>query len=121
MNARLRLGAPIETSSVKAQLPLRSPAIRAAELTGDGELVVTVTQSENAYSALRNVALWFKKAQGKVSNKDARTALKSTLGAIEAADYLGAVAGHYGALRQTIEGSILAIRNAHGTHCRCRG
>jgi len=89
-----------------------------ASLTSDSELVAEVKNSGDAYGALKTMNSWMKQ-DGKEVSDDSRKAMRRALAAIEAADYLQVVAGHYDELRDTLKGSIVAVRDAHGRHCRC--
>ena len=97
---------------------LQNLVVETARLTSNGDLVSEVKEAENAYDALKVMNSWMKK-DGKEMNGDSRKAVRRALGAIEAADYLQVVAGHYGALNDTLKGSIIAVRDAHGRHCKC--
>ena len=92
--------------------------VNVASLTSDSELVAEVKDANDAYAALKTMNSWMK-ADGKEISDDSRKAIRRALAAIEAADYLQVVSGHYDELRDTLKGSIIAVRDAHGRHCRC--
>jgi len=110
------------TNTAAPQKPqLQALISRLAALTDDGALKDDVAQSPSPYATLKVMSAWLKKKKDPPLAKDQTAALRRALGAIEAAEYLGLVAGQYQDLRNTIEGSIVAIRDAHGAHCRCGG
>ncbi len=97
---------------------LKDLVVNVASLTSDSELVAEVKDANDAYAALKTMNSWMK-ADGKEISDDSRKAIRRALAAIEAADYLQVVSGHYDELRDTLKGSIIAVRDAHGRHCRC--
>ena len=113
---------PISLAQAKpgSDTSLQSMVVTTAQLTSDGDLESEVKGAENAYDSLKVMNAWLKK-NGKEMNEDSRKAIRRALAAIEAADYLEVIAGHYGALNDTLRGSIVAVRDAHGRHCKCDG
>jgi hypothetical protein len=47
--------------------------------------------------------------------------IRRALSAIEAADYITTVAGHYAGLRHALIGSMTTLREAHAGSCICGG
>ena len=88
-------------------------------MTGDSETIAAVGQAESNYKALSTLASWSKKRKDNPLSKDSLGAIRRALGAIEVAEYLSTVAGQYQDLNNTIGGSMVGIRDAHGRHCRC--
>ena len=97
---------------------LKELVVNVASLTSDSELMAQVNDANDAYAALKTMNSWLKKDGNEISD-NSRKAIRRALAAIEAADYLQVVAGHYDELRDTLKGSIIAVRDAHGRHCRC--
>ena len=113
---------PLTTGALAAAAPspdIKSMIAEVAGLTSDAELLAQVNQSTSDYEALVSISKWLRQTKSETLGKGAAKAVKQALGAIEASEYLALVAGQYQQLRQTIGGSMLAIRDAHGRHCRC--
>lgn len=91
-----------------------------AALTNDTELVAAVQETDTVFNALKVLQ---KSLKGAVKDLDAsvKKAIRRALSAIEAADYLSVVSGHYKALDETILGSMSSIQKAHETSCVCSG
>lgn len=89
-----------------------------AALTNDTELVAAVQESDTVFDALKVIKKSLKSA---AKDLDAATkkAIRRALSAIEAADYLTVVSGHYKALDETILGSMSSIQKAHESSCVC--
>ncbi len=110
------------TAAAAPQKPqLQALILQLAGQTGDEALKDEVAQAPSAHAALKAMSSGLKKKRDAPLDKQQVSAIKKALGAIEAAEYLSLVAGQYQDLRDTIEGSMVAIRDAHGTHCRCGG
>lgn len=91
-----------------------------AALTNNTELVTSVQETDTVFDALRVIQKSLKSAM-KDSDAAAKKAVRRALSAIEAADYLSVVSGHYKALDETILGSMSSIQKAHKNNCVCSG
>ncbi len=91
-----------------------------AALTDDSELAASVQAADTVFDALKIMQESLKRAT-KDMDAAARKAIRTALSAIEAADYLSVVSGHYKALDETILGSMSSIQKAHETSCVCSG
>ena len=100
--------------------PLKNLVIEAAMLIGQEDLLEEVKAAETAFAGLRAIKGAWKKGTKELSTTT-RTKLATALAAIEAADYLDVVDGHYRNIAETIGGSLTDIRAAHARHCRCDG
>jgi len=91
-----------------------------AALTNDSEMAASVQAADTVFDALKVIQKSLKSAT-KEMDAAARKAIRMALSAIEAADYLNVVSGHYKALDETILGSMSSIQKAHQTSCVCSG
>ena len=96
-------------------------AERLARGTGDVALGDAVANAHDTYSGLRAMAEFMKSDTAKQLDKDALSSLTRALAALEAADYIATVAGHYTGLRHALAGSMETLRKAHGNECTCGG
>lgn len=87
---------------------------------GDESLISKVADTETVFDALKGVSGSLKAAT-KPLGKPAKSAIRNALSAIEAADYLSIVAGHYAEIDTTILGSLEQVRRAHKKECVCSG
>ncbi|MGI9385352.1 MAG: hypothetical protein ACR2PO_19550 [Methyloligellaceae bacterium] len=111
---------PLGLSHQNTASPLKNFVVEIAMLVGQEQLLERVKAADDAFAALRAVKeLW--KTAAKSLPATIRSKLETALAAIEAADYLDMVDGHYRNIAETIGGSLTAIRSAHTKHCRCDG
>ena len=113
--------APLLPDRTDGEIPLKVMADRLARATGDMTLGDEVAGTGNAYSAIEVFAGFMKNDTAKSLDKESRVSLNRALGALEAADYIAAVAGHYKDLRHALAGSMTTLRKAHGDKCTCGG
>lgn len=113
--------APLDMKSASDQTTLKSQIEVLARIASDPELDQRVAEAENSFEALRAMSAYFKTAEAKALGPATRGAMYRALSAIEAADYIGAVARHYSDLRHSIMGSMATIRRAHLANCTCGG
>ena len=111
---------PLSLPHRDSAVPLKTLVVETAMLTGHQALLEEVKAAETAFAGLRAMKGAWKKAT-KDLPATTRTRLATALAAIEAADYLHVVAGHYRNIAETIGGSLTDIRSAHAKHCRCDG
>lgn len=113
--------APLLPDSQTDGLPLKTLVERLARATGDVTLGDDVAKAGNVYSGLGTFAGFMKSDTAKSLDKEPRASLNRALGALEAADYIATVAGHYTDLRHALAGSMTTLRKAHGEKCTCGG
>lgn len=112
--------APLALTGPEAGRSLHEFVIELAALAGDADLRGRVADSADAFAALRLMDQALRRGSLGLA-KETLGAFRHALGAIEAADYIAAIERKYRLLQHAVDGSISAVRKAHGTHCRCRG
>lgn len=112
---------PLLPGPLTEDTSLKKLVQRLATLTGDVTLAENVTEAGSAYGALKVIADYMKSEEAKSLETATRTALKRALGAVEAADYIEAVADQYDGLRNALAGSMQTLRRAHTEKCTCSG
>jgi len=113
--------APLDLSRSQEGTSLKSLTESLAQITNDAELSQKVAEAGDAFDALRDMSAYFRSKAAKSMDKSTRAAMYRALSAIEAADYIGAVALHYVELRHALIGSMKTLRQAHGRSCTCDG
>ena len=112
---------PLDLPQAQEKPDLKSRVESLAQITGDAELNQNVAAAENAFGALKLMSAFYRSKAGRSLDTSTRAALYQALSSIEAADYIHAVAGHYGDLRHALIGSMTTLRQAHSQSCRCGG
>jgi hypothetical protein len=97
---------------------VRPLIVAVAALTSDTALVESVRQAGSGFEALKLLHQSLNDA-GKDLDAASKRAIRNALGAIEAAEYLGVIEGHYAAIDDTVAGSLRSIKDAYGRNCLC--
>lgn len=113
--------APLLPENPGGEMSLKTMAERLARATGDVALGDAVAHGSTVYSGLKAMAGFMKGDAAGSLDKEALASLTRALAALEAADYIAAVAGRYIDLRHALAGSMAKLRKAHGEKCTCGG
>lgn len=112
---------PLLPAAGQTEISLKQMTEILAQMTGDPGTADQAESAAGTFAALQTIAQKMKETPGDVQSDVTRKAMKTALGAVEAADYIGTVATHYADLRHALAGSIADLRKAHAASCNCSG
>lgn len=112
--------APLDLPQGAGEQVLKRRVEALARLADNAALSERIAKADSTFAALRAMSE-FLSAEGKSLAAPQRASMTRALSAIEAAEYIGTVTRHYGALRHALSGSMSALRQAHADNCPCGG
>lgn len=113
--------APLDLPRKDSEKSLQAMIGLLAQLTSDAALGQRVSDADNAFAALGAMSDYFKSGAADSLPEATAISIRRALSAIEAADYITTVAGHYAGLRRALIGSMTTLREAHARSCICGG